>query len=288
MRQASRKPPIPPSAERAKTIACRGGRATVMLRAGGRDARRDNGCDRGCDKGWADGAGERVEPHMHHVHSDGAVTMLLADWHPLVAETARAERTERPTMIELADRAPVRLREPVRGLLWITGWLRVLDGVRARREVLSIAEENPDCRLLDAGHGMTVLRLNPASLVLADSEGSQSLRPAEFAAARPDPFCLYEDQWLRHLEIAHRDVVGLLTRLLPAKLRGGNVRPLGLDRFGLRLRVELPDADHDVRLPFTKPAATTEDVGVELRRMVGCPFLASQDGSAAGGVAGAR
>lgn len=229
----------------------------------------------------AGGAGsDRIEPHLHHVHADGAVTVLFPDDHPLVADGVRAPRGEQAAMIELADRAPVRLREPVRGLLWITGWLRLLDDRQARRDVLAVAEDRPDCRLLDVGHGMTVLRLTPASLVLADGEGSQSLRPEDFAAASPDPFCRYEDQWLRHLEMAHRDVVGLLTRLLPTKLRGGHVRPLGLDRFGLRLRVELPDADHDVRLAFTTPAATAEDIGAELRRMVGCPFLASQAGGA--------
>jgi len=217
----------------------------------------------------------RVDPHLHHVHGDGRVTVLLADDHPVVAAAMRSPRGRLAAMIELADRAAVRLREPVRGLLWITGWLRALNQSDARREVLAVAEHRPDSRLLDAGHGMTVLRLTPASLVLADSEGTGSLRPADFAAASPDPFCRYEDHWLRHLELSHRDVVGMLTRLLPERLRGGHVRPLGLDRFGLRLRVETTDDDHDVRLAFSKPVCTPDEVGVELRRMVGCPFLAA-------------
>jgi hypothetical protein len=178
-------------------------------------------------------------------------------------------------MLELADRAPVRLREPVRGLLWITGWLRALHGPEARRAALAVAEARPDSRLLDVGHGVTVLLLTPASLVLADGEGTGSLRPAEFASATPDPFCGYEDHWLRHLELAHRDVVGMLTRLLPDHLRGGHVRPLGLDRLGLRLRVEAPDSDHDVRLAFSEPVDTPGELGAQLRRMVGCPFLSS-------------
>ncbi|HEX4705414.1 MAG TPA: DUF2470 domain-containing protein, partial [Pseudonocardiaceae bacterium] len=112
-----------------------------------------------------------------------------------------------------------------------------------------------------------------ASLVLADGEGTGSLRPADFAAGAPDPFCPYEDHWLRHLDLAHRDVVGMLTHLLPEHLRGGHVRPLGLDRLGLRLRVEAPDADHDVRLAFSEPVDTPGALGTELRRLVGCPFL---------------
>jgi len=99
----------------------------------------------------------------------------------------------------------------VRGLLWITGWLRVLDGEEARSAVLEVVEAKPDPRLLDAGHGATVLRLTPASMVVADAEGTSSVRPSEFGEAEPDPFCLHEDQWLRHLELSHRDVVELLS-----------------------------------------------------------------------------
>jgi hypothetical protein len=205
------------------------------------------------------------------VHADGTVTALLAEDHPLLA-AARANRL--PAMVEVADRAPVELREPVRALLWVTGLVAALDGAQGRERALLVAEERADSRLLDVGHGYGVLRLTPASLVLADSEGTSSLAPAEFAGAAPDPFCEYEDNWLRHLDSAHRDVVGMLTRLLPENLRGGNVRPLGLDRYGLRLRVEAEGGDHDVRLAFSNPVDTPQGLAIELRRMVGCPFLA--------------
>jgi hypothetical protein len=216
---------------------------------------------------------ERIEPYLHHVHPDGTVTLLLADHHPLVRAANRTARGDLAAMVELADRAPVALREPVRGLLWITGWLRVVPGAWARDAALTVAQTRPDSRLLDVGHGQTVLRLEPASMVLADGEGTSSLRPSEFAAATPDPFCAYEDHWLRHLELAHRDVVGMLTRLVPENLRGGHIRPLGLDRFGLRLRIEAPESDHDVRLAFSEPVSTPGELGSQLRRMVGCPFL---------------
>jgi hypothetical protein len=249
--QTTRRPPCPAPAERARTIAVRGGRATVLRSE----------------------CADRIEPHLHHVHPDGTATVLLADRHPLVALARQAPRGELAAMLELADRAPVALREPVRGLLWVTGWLRALAGAEARAAVLAVAEARPDSRLLDVGHGVTALSLVPASLVLADGEGTTSLRPAQFASAEPDPFCGYEDHWLRHLELAHRDVVGMLTRLIPDHLRGGHVRPLGLDRCGLRLRVETPDADHDVRLAFSRSVDTPGELGAQLRRLVGCPFL---------------
>jgi uncharacterized protein DUF2470 len=123
-----------------------------------------------------------------------------------------------------------------------------------------------------------VLRVTPASIVLADADGTKSVRADDFAAAASDPFCEREAEWLRHLEVSHVDVVALLARHLPADLRGGHVRPLGLDRFGLRLRVEAVDADHDVRLAFRRPVSTTDELAAELRQLVGCPFLAATGG----------
>ncbi|MEU5691005.1 DUF2470 domain-containing protein [Actinosynnema sp. NPDC020468] len=248
----NRRPPAPPPAERARTMAARGGRAALLP---------------------SDGTDDRVVPLLHHVHPGGRTTVLLDDDHPLVGAARRAELT---AVLEIADHAPVPLREPVRGLLWITGWIRALDVEEGRRAALEVADAKPDPRLLDVGHGAAVLTLDPASLVVADAEGTVSLRPELFAAAVPDPFCAHEDHWLRHLELSHRDVVGLLSQHLPENLRGGHVRPLGLDRFGLRLRVEAAEEDHDVRIAFSRPVATAQELSVELRRLMGCPFLAQR------------
>ncbi|GAA1266335.1 DUF2470 domain-containing protein [Saccharothrix xinjiangensis] len=248
----TRRPPAPHPAERARTIAARGGRAALLP---------------------SDGTESRVTPVLHHVHPRGDVTVLLPDEHPLVEAGRRAELT---AMLEVADHAPVQLREPVRGLLWITGWLRTLDPREARVAGLEVADDRPDPRLLDVGHGVSVLRLSPASLVVADAESTTSLRLELFAQAEPDPFAAHEDHWLRHLELSHRDVVGLLGQHLPEHLRGGHVRPLGLDRFGLRLRVEMSDEDHDVRIAFSRSVGTAQELAVELRRLMGCPFLAQR------------
>jgi Domain of unknown function (DUF2470) len=242
------RPPTPRPDERARTIAALGP-ATLLL---------SNGAD-------------KTTPLLHHVHADGTVTALLADEHELVAAAEGAPAA----MAEIVDLAPVPLREPVRGLLWITGWLRAVPAAQARDIALRVAESRADPRLLDLGHGATMLRLEPASVVLADAEGTNPVGLEDFAAAAPDPFCAQEAGWLRHLELSHTDVVGLLARHLPESLRGGHIRPLGLDRYGLRLRVEALDADHDVRLAFSRPIGTSTELAAELRRLVGCPFLAA-------------
>lgn len=257
-------PRVPGTAERGRTIAARGGVAAILP------------AKQGTNSGTADEPAVRITPHLHHVHPDGAATILLHDEHPLVATALQTPHGAVTAMIEVADHAPVPLREPVRGLLWLTGSLVLAHNDTARAAVLGVAEQRADPRLLDAGHGFVVLRMHPASIVLADAEGSGSLSTPEFTAAEPDPFHDREAHWLRHLDLSHRDVVGELRRHLPDELRGGHLRPLGIDRFGIRLRVEATDSDHDVRLPFTRPVATARELSAQLRHLVGCPFLAQQ------------
>jgi hypothetical protein len=68
--------------------------------------------------------------------------------------------------------------------------------------------------------------------------------------------------------------VGLAQHLPPelGRCRGARIRPLGVDRYGLRLRVETPQRDHDVRLAFPNGASTPEELREQLNRLVGCPY----------------
>jgi len=258
------RPPIPGPGERARTIAARGP-ATLLPPLPS------------VPPVEPEGQLDRVTPTLHHVHPDASVTVLLPEDHTLVADAPVT------TMIELVDVSPVSLREPVRGLLWITGRLCPLPTEIARAAAVELAGERPDPRLLDLGHGAVMLTLEPVSMVVADADGTHPVTPAEFAAAEPDPFCHDEAGWLRHLELSHTEVLHTLRRHLPERLRGGHVRPLGLDRFGLRLRVEAVEGDHDVRLAFDRPISTLTDLSTELRRLVGCPFLAAQSSGQSGG-----
>ena len=168
-------------------------------------------------------------------------------------ELLEARGGELSAMLELTDRAPVELREPVRALLWVTGRIRLPDAAAARRIAVQVADVQPHPDLLRLGHGATLVRLDPGFAVISDAEGTAALAPVELAAARPDPFCRYERPWLAHLEQAHPEVFGALARYLPAPLRDrreARVRPLAVDRCGLRLRVETAEGDHDVRLAW--------------------------------------
>lgn len=214
-----------------------------------------------------------AEPVVHHIRADGSGVLLLADHEP-VLDRIRTAGGEFAAMVELTDRAPVPLREPVRGLLWITGRLRIPDGDAARRLALQVADVRPHPELLRLGHGATLVRLDPGSAVLSDAEGSAALAPVELAAARPDPFCHYEQRWLAHLEEEHPAVLRALARHLPPELRddrSARIRPLGMDRCGLRLRVETLNHDRDVRLAWPSGPSTPAELHAQLQLLVGCP-----------------
>ncbi len=247
-----RRPPAPTHAERARSTVTRGGAAALV------------------------GTGSPVaRPLVHHVHADGSAVLVLQDGEPVLEQVRVAAPSGLAVMLELTDPAPVELRESVRGLLWITGWLDLPDPGTARRLALQVADLRPHPALLDVGSGASVLRLVPGSVVIADAEGSTALTPVELAAARPDPFCRVELPWLAHLERDHPDVLQALARHLPPALRqvpGARIRPLGVDRCGIRLRVETPDRDHDVRLAWQREALTRDELHVQLSLLVnlGC------------------
>ncbi|MGC4960648.1 DUF2470 domain-containing protein [Gordonia sp. DT101] len=178
-------------------------------------------------------------------------------------------------MVEVTDCAPIDLRERVRSLIWLTGHLHAVPSNLERDLAVEIAAEDPDDGLLDIGHGHSMLRLQIDSAVIATASGAASVPAAELAGALPDPFWEYETDWIAHLDADHADVVGRLARTLPRALRTGRVRPLGLDRFGIRFRIEGPAGDSDIRLPFAQPVSDVYELSQALRNLAGCPFINS-------------
>ncbi len=250
-----RRPAAPSAAERARSLVARGGTASLL------------------------GVRSPVtRPVVHHVWANGSAVLVVADDDPLLAEVgpttspstaaeafaAVREGAGTSAMLELADPAPVSLREPVRGLLWVIGALSRPEAAMGRRWAARVADLRPEPALLDVGHGLTVLLLRPGSIVVADGDGTAPLSPVELAAARPDPFCRFETSWLAHLEDEHPEVFHALARHLPPSLRDASARPLGVDRCGVRLRVETAEGDHDVRLAWGREVTTPADLCLAL------------------------
>lgn len=248
-----RRPAIPGLAERARTLVARGRTATVL----------------------AAGTAGRVMPVLHQVQRDGSALLLLARNHDLPTLVDLAPGGELSAMVELTDIAPVPLREPVRGVLWITGWLRALAPDQGRKAAMRWAEHRPDPRLLDVGHTASLLCLDAVFVVFSDAEGSGWLTPAALASAEPDPFCHLEHAWLRHLEQYHPEVLRAAVRQLTGGLPlwDGQARPLSIDRLGLRLRIEDTSRTRDIRLTFHHPATTPVQLARELYGLLGCPAV---------------
>ncbi|OBK29546.1 DUF2470 domain-containing protein [Mycobacterium asiaticum] len=186
-------------------------------------------------------------------------------------------------LLELTDYAPLPLREPVRSLVWVRGRLHRIPAGAVTKLLDLIAAEDPDPVLLqvhrpnspadDGDTRYTLLRLEIDSVVVTDATGAEPVSVGDLLMARPDPFCEVESTLLWHLSTAHDDVVARLVSRLPAPLRREHVRPLGLDRYGMRFRVEGSDGDRDIRLPFHKPVDDMNGLSQAIRVLMGCPFV---------------
>lgn len=219
---------------------------------------------------------EPVSTGLHHLLADGSFAVVAGGDAAPVAGTQ--------TVLELADYAPLPLREPVRSLVCIRGRLHQVPLPAVRGLLELIAAEDPNPALLQvrtpasappAGDDTAypLLRLAVESVVVTDTAGAEAVDVAALLAARPDPFCAIESCWIRHLDTAHPGVIARLASRLPARLRRGDVRPLGVDRYGMGLRVEGTDGDHDVRLPFRAPVDDVAGLNRAIRVLMGCPFV---------------
>ncbi|ANW62311.1 prephenate dehydratase [Mycolicibacterium murale] len=219
---------------------------------------------------------EGVDPEstpVHHLMADGSFATLVPTGSVAAARVCSAGIGGVQAVLELTDYAPLPLREPVRSLVWIRGRLVPVPPSTVRATLDLIAAEHPAPVLLQVGTDFTLLRLEVESVVVADSTGAEAVGVSSLLAAEPDPFCSMETCWLRHIDSDHRDVVARLAGRLPGPMRRGRVRPLGLDRYGVRLRVEGDDGDHDVRLPFAKPVDDVTALSQAIRVLMGCPFV---------------
>ena len=219
-----------------------------------------------------EGAAPESTP-VHHLLAAGSFATLVPTGSVAAARVCSAGIGGVQAVLELTDYAPLPLREPVRSLVWIRGRLVPVPAGAVRATLDLIAAQHPAPVLLQVGTDFTLLRLEVESVVVADATGAEAVGVSTLLAAQPDPFCGMETCWLRHIDSDHRDVVTRLAGRLPGPMRRGRVRPLGLDRYGIRLRVEGDDGDHDVRLPFAKPVDDVTALSQAIRVLMGCPFV---------------
>ncbi|MGY1722294.1 DUF2470 domain-containing protein [Blastococcus sp. SYSU DS0533] len=199
----------------------------------------------------------------HAITRTGQVLLVVPADGDIAAAVEQTPGQDLSALLLVSDHAPVPLRRPVRAQLWLSGWATPVRPEDQRAALLAFAETRPAEVLLDVGRTARLLRLDLAEVVLGEGGAGVDVSPQDFAAARPDPLAAIEDDHLRHLAGAHAEVLELLAARVPAEVVGpaGVVRPLGLDRFGFRLRVERPFGHTDVRVPFARPLTCAGQLG---------------------------
>jgi hypothetical protein len=206
---------------------------------------------------------------LAHAVADGQVLLVVPSDGDLAAAVRSAPGHDLSTMVMVSDHAPVPLRRAVRAQLWLSGWATPVRAEDQQAAVLGFADAKPSGALLDVGRTATLLRLDLAEVVLGEGGRGLDISPQEFLAARPDPLAELEADTLRHLDQDHPEFLSILVGLLPDWAVGERdvVRPLGVDRYGFRLRIERPSGHHDVRLPFPRPLTCAGQLGPAVRHM---------------------
>jgi hypothetical protein len=206
----------------------------------------------------------------HATTADGEVLLVVPGRGDLVTALSPSATGDLPAVLTLTDRAPVPLREPVRAELWMSGWVTPVRPAQQRAALLAFAEVAPAEVLLDVVRTAALVRFDLADLVLSDSGPSVELTPEQYAAATPDPLVAVEAEALRHLDEAHPEALALLRWQLTARDAGPDdtVRPLGLDRWGFRLRIERSRGCFDVRIPFARPVTCAAELRTAMRQLL--------------------
>ncbi|WP_116452225.1 DUF2470 domain-containing protein [Blastococcus litoris] len=172
-----------------------------------------------------------------------------------------------PARLTVTGRAPFPLRHPVRGLVQLSGWVAPVPEEDVARLVLDFADSHPCDSLFDVGLSATLLRMDLAEVLLEEAGVSSDVEPEDFRGARADGVSASEIE----LVAAERGPLDRLTRRVQCWAgRQDDVRLLGLDRFGVRFRVESRNGCYDLRVPFASPLPSPADFGAALGHLLAC------------------
>lgn len=211
-------------------------------------------------------------PAVRTVDASGDVLLLVPGDCAAARAAAHAQDDDVTAVMEITDVAPVSVPHRIRGRAWIAGWLTPVRNADRSRAAMLLAERHPVGELLGIGEALqpdptaasgraawTMLRLEVGEATVDDLWGAASVEPEEFVAATPDPVAGHEAELLQHLHTAHGEQVRELCGLLGERAERfcaarGEVIPVALDRFGLRVR--FADPEHhvfDARFDFPSP-----------------------------------
>ena len=197
----------------------------------------------------------------------GDVLLVVPTSGEVTTALARSPVGDVPARLTVTDRAPFPLRHPVRGLVQLSGWVAPVPEDDVARLVLEFADARPCDSLFDVGLSATLVRLDLAEVVFEEAGISADVDPGDFVDARPDEVSAVE----RELLAAEQGPLHRLTRRVQQWAgRHDQVHLLGLDRFGIRFRVEGGSGCYDLRVPFASPLSATARFGAAVEHLLTC------------------
>ncbi|MBN1094376.1 DUF2470 domain-containing protein [Blastococcus sp. TML/M2B] len=186
---------------------------------------------------------------------DGRTFVVVPTSGPLVRALAGSPVGDLPARLTVTDRAPAALRRPVRALVELAGWLTPVPDRDVAAAVLAFADSCPCEALFEVGLTATLLQLDVADVVLHEAHAVDHVEPEDFAAAAVDPVTAAEADLLTGQAAA---LARLRARVQAWAGRRDDVALLGLDRFGVRFRVESLRGGYDVRVAFPEPLTSSD------------------------------
>ncbi|MDT0308786.1 DUF2470 domain-containing protein [Streptomyces sp. DSM 44917] len=202
------------------------------------------------------------------VSPSGDVLLLLPVGSPATRAATHATADEVTAVMEITDVAPVAVPHRIRGRGWVAGWLTHVPEAERPAALALLADERPG--LPEPGPGAALLRLEVGEAYTDDLWGAEHVEPEDFAEAAPDPLARHEAELLQHLAASHGSQLRSLCALVGD--RGAcagwqRVVPLGLDRFGLRVRFCAADACFDARFEFPHPVTGIPGLRTAIRHL---------------------
>jgi len=165
-----------------------------------------------------------------------------------------------------------------RGLLKIQGWAQAVPEPELRAAAIAISERCPDEDLFVALERVgdydapRLLRAEVGFVIYLTGQESGMLDADEYDGAEPDPLLPVAEAMLAHINGLHRPRLGAAARRLLGGVPVSDVWLWELDRFGATLRAET-DGPTLIRVPWSTPAATREELEWATKRLLLCPHL---------------
>ncbi|MEV0010765.1 DUF2470 domain-containing protein [Streptomyces sp. NPDC047973] len=187
---------------------------------------------------------EPVEVHR----LDGTAAMVHIHLHEPAEPGSEPTGPRVPVRLEFTDIAPTPVRDRMRARVTVTGLLSA-----------PYDTESAESTCMEFGQA-----------VYEDHRGRAFVTLDALQETDPDPLATGEAGMLTHLVDEHGELVPLLVRLMQPQPEKGVTRvlPLGMDRYGVTLRLEYPGTHRDVRLPFAKPIVRLDQAGPQIHALL--------------------